>query len=557
MCKYIVTVGGVHSGCGKGVASASIGLLLSMRGLSVKAIKCDPYFNANAGVLAPREHGEVFLCEDGTEADLDLGTYERIIGTQMSYQNILTSGTLFKELIAGEEQGKYLGQTVQTIPHVTDLIQERLVSLGKDANIVMIEIGGTVGDIESVPFLRAIRQFKQRNWDDVMICLVAPVLWINIIKEFKTKPLQMAVETLNSYGLQPDLLLCRPINAPIPLPPKILDKIANLTNIPRTAMFAAPDVRSVWEVPIEYYNRHVDDLICDKFHLKRNGVKIHKYRELVERYLDAHELPEVTVAIVGKYDNEEAYTSLKEAVLHAGVANNCRVQIKWVQAEDLEKAKDMRGVWPHFDDVDAVIVPGGFDKRGVEGKIRAVKYARDKKIPFLGICLGLQCAVIEIARLAGLDNANSREFDPQTKYPVINLVKGQEEVTQMSGTMRLGAYDCEVKPDSLAMEVYGKKLISERHRHRYEVNPTYLDQLAAKGFRVTGTNPESGLVEIMEMDRAVHPYFTGTQAHPEFKSRLTAPSPLFVGLVAKAMERMQSKEAGAAKETNELQRILA
>jgi len=551
--KYIVTVGGVISGCGKGVASASIGLLLTMRGLRVKAIKCDPYFNVNAGVLAPREHGEVYLCEDGTEADLDLGTYERIIGTQMSAQNIFTSGTLYKELIAGEEQGKYLGQTVQTTPHVTDLIQERLVTLGRDADIVLVEIGGTVGDIESVPFLRAIRQFKQKHWDDVLINLVAPVLWINIMKEFKTKPLQMAVETLNSYGLQADLLLCRPINSPIPLPPKILDKIANLTNIPRTAMFAAPDVRSVWEVPIEYYNRHVDDLICDRLHLKRNGVKIHKYRELVERYLDG-ELPEATVAVVGKYENEEAYKSLKEAILHAGVANNCRVEIKWVQAEDLEKSKDMRGVWPHFDDVDAVIVAGGFDKRGTEGKIRAVKYARDKKIPFLGICLGLQCAVIEVARLAGLENANSLEFDPDTKYPVVHLVKGQEEITQKSGTMRLGAYDCELKPDSLAMELYGKNLISERHRHRYEVNPAFVPQLESKGFRVTGTNPGSGLVEIMEMDRSVHPYFIGVQSHPEFKSRLTAPSPLFVGLVQAAMERRMGEEP---KEMNELPRVPA
>lgn len=555
MCKYIVTVGGVISGCGKGVASASIGLLLSMRGLRVKAIKCDPYFNVNAGVLAPREHGEVFLCEDGTEADLDLGTYERIIGSQMSAANIFTSGTLYKELIADEEEGRYLGQTVQIIPHVTDKIQDRLRKLGEDADIVMVEIGGTVGDLESGPFLEAIRQFKQKNWDDVMICLVAPILWVSTIKEFKTKPLQMAVKSLQSYGLQPELLLCRPLNATSDLPVKLLDKVANLTNVPRTAVFAAPDVRSVWEVPIEYFNRHVDDLICDKFHLKRNGVKIHKYRELVERYLDGHELPEVTVAVVGKYDNEEAYKSLVEAILHAGVANNCRVDIKWVQAEDLEKAKDMRGVWPHFEGVDAVIVPGGFDKRGVEGKIRSIKYVREKKIPFLGICLGLQCSVIEVARHGGLGEANSLEFDRDTKHPVIHLVKGQEGVTKKSATMRLGAYDCELTPESLAMSLYKRKLISERHRHRYEVNAEYVTRLEQQGFRVSGKNPESGLIEIMEMDRERHPYFIGTQSHPEFKSRLTSPSPLFVGLIQAAMVRRQG--AAEPKEENAVQRVLA
>lgn len=535
MCKYIIVVGGVASGTGKGITAASLGLLLSMRGSNVSPLKLDGYLNSNAGVLAPREHGEVFLCEDGSETDLDLGHYERIIGCTVSQSNILTLGGVYRDIFDEEDDGKYLGQTIQIIPHVTSKIIERLEMLGKNADIVIAEVGGTVGDLESGPYLEAVRQFKQKNWDDVLIVLVAPIIWFPAIKEFKTKPLQNSVKELQSYGLQPEILLCR---NDLDMPLKVLDKIANLTNVPRTAVFEAPTVKSIYQVPIEFYNRQIDDLIADKFKLKRNGCRIHKYRELVEKYME-DEMPEVLIAIVGKYENcDEAYLSLKEALFHAGVNNNVRVNIRWIQSEDLEQAKDMRGVWKNFEGVDGIIVPGGFDQRGIEGKIRAIKYVREKKIPFLGICLGLQCAVIEVARnVAGLADANSVEFNKDTPNPVIHFVEGQEAIRKKSGTMRLGAFDCELTKDSMVMDLYKKKTISERHRHRYEVNAKYLPQLAKVGLKVSGENPETKLVEMMELDRAHHPFFVGTQAHPEFRSRLTVPAPLFAGLIAAAISR--------------------
>ncbi len=537
MAKYIVVCGGVISGTGKGVSIASLGLLLSMRGLKVIPIKFDPYLNTNAGILAPREHGEVFLCDDGSETDLDLGTYERIIGCQVSSKNILTSGTVYKEIINEQEEGKYLGQTVQICPHVTDKIISRLTDLGKDADIVLVEIGGTVGDSESYPFLEAMRQFKQKNWNDVIISLVAPVLWIPTIKEFKTKPLQQAVQGMQGSGLQPELLFCR-TDRPIPNP--ILDKISNITNVPRSAVFEAPDVKSVYQVPIEFYNRHVDDLIIDKFHLTRNGVRIHKYRDLVEKYIGSDELKTIKIGILNKYDNfDEAYLSLKEAVFHAAVAKNVKVEIKWINANDVEDCKDNKCLKEFFADIDGLIVPGGFDSRGVEGKIRAIKYVREKKIPFLGICLGLQCAVIEFARSIGWDDANSEEFDKTTKYPVVHFIPGQQDIKKKSGTMRLGAYSCELQKDSLAYEYYKKKIISERHRHRYEVNNDLVSmaEFKNKGFIVTGRNPETDLIEIMELERTVHPYFVATQAHPEFKSKLQQASPLFVGLIENASKK--------------------
>jgi len=540
MAKYIAILGGVISGTGKGISAASIGFLLSLRGHKVQPIKFDPYFNTNAGVLAPREHGEVFLCDDGSETDLDLGHYERIIGVPVSGKNIMTSGTLYKELLNEEEEGKYLGQTVQVIPHLTDKIQARLTELGKDTEIVICEIGGTVGDLESGPYLEAIRQFKQKNWDDVLIMLVGPILWIPTIKEFKTKPLQNSVKEMQSFGLQPDILLCRIDRE---MPTKMLDKIANLTNVPREAVFDAPDVKTIYQVPIEFYNRHIDDLIADKFHLKRNGCRIHKYRELVEKYVDHEDMPVVTIAIVGKYDNcDEAYLSLKEAVYHAAVEHEVRADIKWINAKELEQAKDMRGVWKYFEDVDGVIVPGGFDSSGVEGKIRAIKYVREKKIPFLGICLGLQCAVIEIARnLCHLEGANSVEFDKETKHPVIHFVEGQEKIRKKSGTMRLGAFDCELVKGSIIHELYKKSLISERHRHRYEVNSEYVSSLEKAQFITSGVNPDTKLIEMMELERGTNQFFVATQAHPEFKSRLGSPAPLFIGLIQAAIKSKGEK----------------
>lgn len=537
MAKYIVVCGGVISGTGKGVSIASLGLLLSLRGLKIVPIKFDPYLNTNAGVLAPREHGEVFLCDDGSETDLDLGTYERIINCQVSSKNILTSGTVYKEIIEEQDQGKYLGQTVQIVPHVTDKIINRLLDLGKDADIVLVEIGGTVGDSESYPFLEAVRQFKQRNWNDVIISLVAPVLWVPTIKEFKTKPFQQAVQCMQSNGLQPEILFCRTDRE---IPKSILDKISNLTNVPRSAVFEAPDVCSVYQVPLEFYNRHVDDLIIDKFHLTRNGVRIHKYRDLVEKYIGNQELITVRVAVLNKYDNcDEAYLSLKEAIFHAAVNKNVKAEIVWINADDVEACKDQKCLNKLFENIDALIVPGGFDSRGVEGKIRGIKYVRERKIPFLGICLGLQCAVIEFARHIGWEDANSEEFNPHTKNPVVHYIPGQEKITKKSGTMRLGSYACELSKESIAYEMYKKKTVFERHRHRYEVNNELVNQndFKNKGFTVTGRNPDTDLIEIMELDKDIHPYFIGTQAHPEFKSRLQSASPLFVGLIENALKK--------------------
>jgi CTP synthase len=540
--NFIIVVGGVYSGTGKGIGAASIGLLLKMRGASVQLIKCDPYLNINAGTMNPNQHGEVFLCNDGSETDLDLGHYERITGIEMSGRNIFTSGTLYKELIESEEQGSYLGQTVQIIPHVTDMIQQRLLKLGEEADIVIAEIGGTVGDIESMCFFEAIRQFKQTYPNQVMILMVAPIIWDDTVKELKTKPLQNSVKTLQSFGLQPEMLLCR---CSRPVPTQLLDKVSRLTNVNRECVFEAPTVSTIYEVPIEYWKRHIDDVIADKFHLRRNGCRIHKYKELVEMYTNGHDLPKVKIGVVGKYENgDEAYMSLKEALMHAGIANNVKVEISWMKAEQMEEAKDGRGLWRYFDDCDGVIVPGGFDKRGIEGKLKTINYVREKKIPFLGICLGLQCATIEFARnVLKLQNATSEEFNKDAEHKVVHYIAGQENITKKAGTMRLGAYECELEKDSLVYQLYKKKIISERHRHRYEVNGEYVKEFEARGFKVSGRNTESKLVEMMELDRKQHPFFVGTQAHPEFKSRLGEPSPLFDGLIQAALAYKNSRES--------------
>jgi CTP synthase len=532
-CKYIIVVGGVISGTGKGVSAASIGLLLKQRGHRIDLIKFDPYLNTNAGILAPREHGECFLCDDGTETDLDLGHYERIAGICMSKNNICTSGTLSKELNEEQEAGKYLGQTIQMSPHLTDKVINRLLSLGKDKDIVIAEIGGTVGDNESYVFFEAIRQFKQKLKDDLLVVMVAPILWVQTIKEFKSKPLQNAVKELQRHGLQPDIIFCRGDRK---IPESMLGKVAQLTNVKRECIFEAPDVSSIYQVPLEFYDRHVDDMFVDLFRLGRSSCRIHKYRDVVEKYVGNH-VEQVNIGVFGKYDNcDEAYMSLKEALMHAGVANDVRVNISWIKAEELEKYKDNRGIHKYFDNLHGIIVPGGFDNRGTEGKIKAIQYVREKKIPFLGICLGLQMAVVEFARnVCGLVGANSLEFDKETPYPVINYVAGQEGLKKKSATMRLGAYDCELAKDSLALELYdNNKLISERHRHRYEVNSYFVEQYAKKGFKVSGMHPATGLVEIMELDSSIHPYFIGLQAHPEFKSRLQHASPVFAGLVGAA-----------------------
>lgn len=533
MAKYIIVAGGVISGTGKGVSAASIGLLLKLRGFSVELIKFDPYLNVNAGILAPREHGECFLCDDGTECDLDLGHYERIAGTTVTQDNICTAGTLYKELVEEQEDGKWLGQTIQVIPHVIDKIHQRLYKLAEKADIVIAEIGGTVGDTESDAFYKAVAFFKQKHAEDVLVAMVGPILWVPTIQEFKTKPLQRSIIDLKSNGIFPDMIFCR-VDREMPV--ENLDKVANMTGVPRGAVFDAPDVDTIYQVPLEFYNRHVDDLIVDKFRLKRSGCRIHKYREVVQRYVD-NEMESIDIGIFGKYDNcDEAYISLKEALLHAGLAYDVKVNIHWVNAEELETYRDMRGIHKFFDELDGIIIPGGFDERGIEGKIKAIRFVREKHIPFLGLCLGLQCAVIEFARnVCGMEDANSIEFNKKTEHPVIHYVDGQEGLKKKSGTMRLGAYDCDLENNSLVQTLYQKKTISERHRHRYEINNDYVEQLAERGLKVSGRNSESNLVEIMEL--ADHPFFVATQAHPEFKSRLMEPAPMFKGLVEAALRR--------------------
>jgi CTP synthase len=537
VCKYIIVTGGVVSGIGKGISAASIGLLMRMRGENVQVIKFDPYLNLSASLLSPYQHGEVFLCDDGSETDLDLGHYERITGIEVSNLNICTNGSLFSGIFSDEVEGKFMGQTVQIVPHVTDKIQDRLIELGKSADIVIAEIGGTVGDFESGHFYEAIRQFKMKlGENNFLLVHVAPVLWMDAIKELKTKPLQNSIRELQRFGLQPDMLLCR-VDKGIEIPKKTLEKISHLTSVPLDAIFDAPQVQSVYQVPVCFYDRHIDDFIADRFKLKRNGVRIHKWRELVERYVGKEDMPEINLGIIGKYVKmEDAYMSLKEAIYHAGVANEVKVKIHWIEAEKLEEYTSLRGVHKHFEDIHAVIVPGGFDNRGIEGKIKGIQYVREKKIPFLGICLGLQCAVIEFARnVCGLPTANSQEFDKDNSEPVIHYVEGQEGLRKKGGTLRLGAYECSLVKNSIVHNIYKKKIVTERHRHRYEVNGKYTSIFGQNGFMVSGTNPEANLVEIMELDRKLHPLFSGVQFHPEFKSRLDAPHPLFESLIGQAV----------------------
>lgn len=540
MAKYVFVVGGVYSGTGKGVCSASLALLMKMRGLKVHVAKFDPYLNINAGTMSPTQHGEVFLCNDGSETDLDLGTYERITGIEVGEKNIFTGGSLYKEILLEEEDGKYLGQTVQMIPHLTGKVIERFESLGENADIVFVEIGGTIGDMESAPFVEAVKIFKIKHWEDTIICMVAPILWVPTIQEFKTKPLQNSVRTLNSIGLPCEILMCRVPKEPT-ISDKLLDKVADLIGINRNLVFEAPDVKSIYQVPIELWSRHVDDVIADKFHFPRNGVRIKNYKELVEKYVHCDEMHDINIGIVGKYENcEEAYVSLKEALYHAGVAQEVRISRKWVPAEELTNRTKTKN-W--LEDCDGVIVPGGFDHRGVEGKMMAIRYCRENKVPFLGICLGLQCAVIEFAKnVLGIANATSQEFDKEAENPVVHFVKGQENIRKKAGTMRLGAFNCEITNNTLAYKLYKKKIISERHRHRYEVNAAYVPALEAAGLIVSGRHPETKLVEIMELNSEQHPFFIGTQAHPEFKSKLNLPAPLFNGLISASINHNNSKK---------------
>ena len=526
MGKYVFILGGCYSGSGKGCSAASIGFLLKSRGYSVNLLKCDGYINTTSSVIAPGEHGETWVTNDGKECDLDVGHYERICGITTDQNTIFTSGLLYKEVIEEHENGVYLGQTIQ-LQHITNKAKERIEASGKSFDVTIVEVGGVIGDVEATTFLEAVRYFQQKHREDVLVVVVAPVIWVSTIKEFKTKPLQNSIKELLKSGIQPDVLLCR---ADRNIPEQILDKISNLTNINCSCIFSAIDVQTIYQIPIEFYNNNLDDLIVGMLRLPRSACRISKYKEVVEKLIN-NDFPTIDIGIVYKYDNvDESYLSIKESLLHASVANNVRVNIQWIKAEELEKYKGGRGLHKFFENINGIIVPGGFGNRAIEGKIKAIQYAREKKIPFLGICLGLQMQVVEFARnVLNLEKANSLEFDKDTPYPVIHFVEGQAELVKKSANMRLGSYDCEVYKDTLAFQLYQNKLIKERHRHRYEVNPDYIDKYSKHGFIVSGRNPGTGLIEIMELKD--HPFFFGVQFHPEFKSLLTAPSPVFSGLI--------------------------
>ncbi len=530
--KFIVVTGGVVSGIGKGITTASIGRLLSARDIEVTAIKIDPYINVDAGTMNPFQHGEVFVTEDGVETDLDLGHYERFMGVTLSGSHNITTGKIYQRVIRKERRGEYLGETVQVIPHVTDEIKSWIRNVGRasGAEVVLVEIGGTVGDIEGMPFYEAVRQLQlEEGRENVMFVHLTYVPYLKHTEELKTKPTQHSVKELRSLGIQPDAIVCR---CEYPLSESVKRKIALHTNVPKRAVIDAHDTDLVYKVPLMFEEQGFGEYICERLGLDGGEPDHSDWEEFIERIESAEE--EVRIAVVGKYvDLPDAYISIREALVHAGAEAGVRVEIDWVDAEELEAGRSE--AWERLQEADGVLVPGGFGKRGVEGKIEAIRYAREEEVPFLGICLGFQLAVVEYARSeAGMEGAHSTEFNPDTRHPVIDLLPEQRGVEEKGGTMRLGAEPVVLEEGSLIRELYGKEVVLERHRHRYEVNPEYIHRLEEHGLRFTGRSPD-GRMEVLELPD--HPYFVGTQYHPEFKSRPGQPSPPFLGLVNAAMER--------------------
>ncbi len=533
--KYLFVTGGVVSSLGKGLASASIGALLESRGLKVAIQKLDPYINVDPGTMNPLQHGEVFVTEDGAETDMDLGHYERFISARMSRRNNFTTGQVYESVIRKERKGEYLGGTVQVIPHITDEIKSNVVACAEGLDVLIVEVGGTVGDIESLPFLEALRQLRHEVGPQNSVSLhLTLVPYIAAAGELKTKPTQHSVQKLREIGISPDLLLCR-CDRPIPDGQK--QKIALFSNVPKDAVFTSQDVSTVYALPLHLHQQGLDDKLCELLNIWSRAPALEEWQRIVERVTQpAHE---VTIGIVGKYvDLVESYKSLHEALIHGGIAHNCRVKQRYIDAEEVEQ----KGAEHFLSTVDAILVPGGFGKRGVEGKIAAVRYAREQKLPFFGICLGMQIAVIEYARnILGLSDANSSEFDPGSPHPVIDLMNDQRSIENLGGTMRLGGYPAQLQVGSLAHRVYGSEQISERHRHRFEVNNAYRAQLAAAGLQLSALSPDGTLVEMVEIPE--HPYFIGCQFHPEFKSRPTDPHPLFREFVGAALRHRQSPSA--------------
>ena len=526
--KFIFVTGGVLSSLGKGLAAASIAAILECRGLSVTNQKLDPYINVDPGTMSPFQHGEVFVTDDGAETDLDLGHYERFNSTTMGKANNLTTGQVYFSVITKERRGDYLGKTVQVIPHITNEIKDFIKKTAEGFDVAIVEIGGTVGDIESLPFLEAIRQFRNEVGRENAIFI--HLTWVPFIKtagEVKTKPTQHSVKALREIGIQPDILLCRTENF---LSEDIKSKIALFCNVEVAAVFTAKDVECVYEVPLIFHREGLDQKITDLLNIWTGQPHLEEWEQVVESFL--HPKQEVTIGIVGKYVNlADSYKSLNEALAHGGIANDCRVNLRFVDSEKIEK----EGIGDILDGADGVLVPGGFGNRGIEGMIVAIEHAREKNIPFLGICLGMQMAVVEYARnVCGMNGANSSEFDPKTPYPVIDLMPEQKTVTEKGASMRLGAYPCVVSQGSFAAAAYQKSEIEERHRHRYEFNNAFKDQLCQEGLRITGISPDGHLAEIVEIPE--HPWFLGCQFHPEFKSRPTKPHPLFREFIKAALK---------------------
>jgi len=523
MTKYIFVTGGVISGLGKGIAAASVGMLLESHGYKIALQKLDPYLNVDPGTMSPFQHGEVYVTDDGAETDLDLGHYERFTSTRTSRANNWTAGRIYESLIRKERKGNFLGKTVQTIPHVTDEIKDALRTVADRNDIVIVEIGGTVGDIESQPFLEAIRQMRLTlGVQNTLFIHLTLVPQIGSSGELKTKPTQHSVKELRAIGIQPDILLCRSGRT---LPLDIRQKIALFTNVPVEAVITAKDAQSIYEIPLNFAAEGLDATILKSLRLRSRTRRLEKWRAMVRRLRTLR--AEVRIAMVGKYAGlHDAYMSLKEALVHGGLANRVKVLIDWIEAETFEKGNPAK----ILKEMDGILVPGGFGVRGIEGKIRAVAYARQNKVPFLGICLGMQCAAIEFARhAAGLRAANSTEFNPATPHKVIVRWRELAKECDLGGTMRLGKYDCRLKPGSKAHRAYGRLFIQERHRHRYEFNPEYEDVLARAGLIFSGKNPDYGLVEIIEVRN--HPWFLGCQFHPEFKSKPIEPHPLFKSFI--------------------------
>ena len=536
--KYIFVTGGVVSSLGKGLTAAALGALLEMRGLTVRIQKFDPYLNVDPGTMSPYQHGEVYVLEDGAETDLDLGHYERFTSGKLSRVNSLSSGQVYEAVIQKERRGDYLGKTVQVIPHVTNVIKERIYAGGKGADVLITEIGGTTGDIEGLPFLEAMRQFAlEVGRNDVVFIHVTLVPFLKAAGELKSKPTQQSVAKLREIGIQPHVLVCRTDH---PLNRDLRDKLSMFCNVPSKAVIECRDVKhSIYEMPLALQKEGMDQLVIELFGLENPPPQKNIWEGMVKRLLNPKH--EVTIGVVGKYiELQDAYKSVYESITHAGIANNCKVHVRRIDAEDLEKKG--RGGVALLKGLDGILVPGGFGDRGTEGKIAAARYAREKKVPYFGLCLGLQIAVIEFARhVLKLKGANSLEFDPNPAHAVINIMEDQRAIMAKGATMRLGSYDCALKPGSLAFKAYGAPLVRERHRHRYEVNNAYVEQLQRAGLIVSGTNPQRNLVEVVELKG--HPWFLGTQAHPEFQSKPNRAHPLFAAFIRAALKRQRAERS--------------